>query len=83
MKKLITGVIMKRLGETKPDDMLGNVYILPHEDEESNKGRKEFATLLNACGRLGRASFGIGACLGDKKIKQQAIRSLGDYKKRL
>ena len=84
MKKLITGVIMKRLGETKPDDVLGNVYILPHEDEESpTRDAKEFATLLNACGRLGRASFGIGACLGDKKIKQQAIRSLGDYKKEI
>ena len=84
MKKLVTGVIMKRLSEAKPDDVLGNVYILPNEEEESpTRDAKEFATLLNACGRLGRASFGIGACLGDKKIKQQAIRSLGDYKKEI
>ena len=84
MKKLVTGIIMKRLNEANPDDVLGNVYILPHEDEESpTRDAKEFATLLNACGRLGRASYGIGACLGDKKIKQQAIRSLGDYKKEI
>ncbi len=84
MKKLVTGIIMKRLNETNPDDVLGNIYILPHEDEESpTRDAKEFATLLNACGRLGRASFGIGACLGDKKIKQQAIRSLSDYKKEI
>lgn len=84
MKKLITGIIMKRFNEDKPDDVLGNVYILPHEKEESpTRDAKEFATLLNACGRLGRASFGIGACLGDKKIKQQAIRTLGDYKKEI
>ena len=84
MKKLVTGIIMKRLNETNPDDVLGNIYILPHEEEESpTRDAKEFATLLNACGRLGRASFGIGACLGDKKIKQQAIRSLGDYKKEI
>ena len=84
MKKLVTGIIMKRLNEANPDDVLGNVYILPHEEEESpTRDAKEFATLLNACGRLGRASFGIGACLGDKKIKQQAIRSLGDYKKEI
>ncbi|MBI4452392.1 DHH family phosphoesterase [Candidatus Woesearchaeota archaeon] len=84
MKKLVTGIIMKRLNEEKPDDVLGNVYILPHEDEESpTRDAKEFATLLNACGRLGRASYGIGACLGDKKIKQQAIRSLADYKKEI
>ena len=84
MKKLITGIIMKRLAEPKPDDVLGNIYILPHEQEESpTRDAKEFATLLNACGRLGRASYGIGACLGDKKIKQQAIRSLADYKKEI
>ena len=84
MKKLVTGIIMKRLNEANPDDVLGNVYILPHEEEESpTRDAKEFATLLNACGRLGRASFGIGACLGDKKIKQQAIRSLSDYKKEI
>ena len=39
--------------------------------------------MLNACGRLGRASLGIGACLNDKKTKQQAIRALGDYKKEI
>ena len=75
---------MKRLAESKPDDVLGDIYILPHEQEESpTRDAKEFATLLNACGRLGRASYGIGACLGDKKIKQQAIRSLADYKKEI
>ena len=84
MKKLVTGIIMKRLDESNPDDVLGNIYILPHEEEESpTRDAKEFATLLNACGRLGRASHGIGACLGDKKIKKQAIRSLADYKKEI
>ena len=84
MKKLVTGIIMKRFNEATPDDVLGNVYILTHEEEESpTRDAKEFATLLNACGRLGRASFGIGACLGDKKIRQQAIRSLTDYKKEI
>ena len=84
MKKLVTGIIMKRLNEANPDDVLGNIYILPNEEEESpTRDAKEFATLLNACGRLGRASHGIGACLGDKKIKQQAIRSLNDYKREI
>lgn len=84
MKKLVTGIIMKRLNEANPDDVLGNIYILPHEEEESpTRDAKEFATLLNACGRLGKASYGIGACLGDKKIKQQAIRCMADYKKEI
>ena len=84
MKRLVTGIIMKRLNESNPDDVLGNVYILPHEEEESpTRDAKEFATLLNACGRLGKASYGIGACLGDKKIKQQAVRCMADYKKEI
>ena len=84
MKRLVTGIIMKRLNEANPDDVLGNIYILPHEQEESpTRDAKEFATLLNACGRLGKASYGIGACLGDRKIKQQAIRCMADYKKEI
>jgi RecJ-like exonuclease len=85
IKKLVTGIIMKRLNnEDKPEDVLGNVYILREEEKESpTRDAKEFATLLNACGRTGKASLGIGACLGDKKIKQRAIASLSDYKKEI
>jgi single-stranded-DNA-specific exonuclease len=84
MKNLVTGVILKRFGEKNPDDVLGNVYILKNEKEESpTKDAKEFATLLNACGRLNRASLGIGACLGDKMIKKQAISLLGEYKREI
>ena len=84
MKKLVGGIIMKRFGENKPDDVLGNVYLLPREKEESPlKDAREFATLLNACGRLGKASLGIGACLGDKKTQERAIGSLTEYKREI
>ncbi len=85
IKKLVTGIIMKRLNkEEEAEDVLGNVYILKEEEKESpTRDVKEFATLLNACGRLGKASLGIGACLGDKKIKKRAIASLNAYKKEI
>lgn len=84
MKNLVTGVILARLKEKNPEDVLGNVYILKEEDHESpTKDAKEFATLLNACGRLDKASLGIGACLDDKKIKQRAISLMTDYKKEI
>ncbi|MBI2131180.1 DHH family phosphoesterase, partial [Candidatus Woesearchaeota archaeon] len=84
MKGLVTGIILQRLGETNPEDVLGNIYILTEEKEESpTREIKEFATLLNACGRMGKASLGIGACLGDSKIKEKAIRSMDDYKKEI
>tara|TARA_Y100000310_G_scaffold75462_1_gene71746 strand:+ start:1005 stop:2423 length:1419 start_codon:yes stop_codon:yes gene_type:complete len=84
MKKLVTGIVMRRLGESTPEDVLGDVYLLTKEKEESpTKDAKEFATLLNACGRMGKASLGIGACLGDEKIMAKALRNLIDYRKQI
>ena len=63
---------------------MGNIYTLVGEEEGSPfRDAKEFSTLLNACGRLGKASLGIGACLGDKKIKKKTIAILTEYKKEL
>ena len=84
MRNMVTGVIMRRLGEGNPDDVLGNVYLLRQEEEGSpTKDAKEFATLLNACGRLGKASLGIGACIGDKTHKQKAIGLMAEYKREI
>jgi len=85
MKKLITGIILKRMGSEKsPDDVLGNVYVLKDEKEESPmKDAREFATLLNACGRLSKVSLGIGACVGDENLKKKSIELLIEYKKEI
>jgi len=84
MKKLVTGIIMKRIDEDEPEDVLGNIYTLNNEKEDSPlKDAKEFSTLLNSCGRLNNASFGIGTCLGDEKIKQKAIENLASYKREI
>jgi single-stranded-DNA-specific exonuclease len=84
MKNLVTGVILNRIGEKEPEDVLGNVYILREENHESpTKDIKEFSTLLNACGRLDKASLGIGACIGDEKIKKKAISLMVEYKREI
>jgi len=84
IKKLSAGIIMKRLNEEKPEDIFGNVYILCDEEKESPlRDAKEFSTLLNACGRLNKASLGIGACLNDEKIKKKAITNLSKYKREI
>jgi single-stranded-DNA-specific exonuclease len=81
-KQLIAGIVMKRINEENPEDILGNIYTLINEEKESpTRDAREFATLLNACGRLNKASLGIGACLGDKRIKQKAISHLKEYKR--
>jgi len=38
---------------------------------------------LNSCGRLEKSSIGIGACLNDKKMKQQAVDNLFVYRKEI
>ena len=85
MKRLVAGIILRRMGsEDNPEDVLGSIYILEDEiGESSTKDAKEFATLLNACGRLGKPSFGLGVCLGDKGLKEKAEELLNTYKREL
>lgn len=81
--RLATGVVVQRIGLESPEAIIGPVYILKQEEEGPLKDAKEFATLLNACGRLGKASVGIGACLGDAKCKAEALRTLDEYKQHI
>ncbi|MEA3430276.1 MAG: DHH family phosphoesterase [Nanoarchaeota archaeon] len=84
LKKLVSGIIMRRMDEAKPEDVLGPVYILTDEEKESpTRDAKEFSTLLNACGRLNKASLGIGTCLGDENIKKRAFQNLSNYKREI
>ena len=82
MEKII---VLRRMGsEEKPEDVLGEIYTLVEEDELApTRNAKEYATLLNACGKLGKASLGIGVCLDDKKSKEKAIELLLDYKREI
>ncbi|HLD97314.1 MAG TPA: DHH family phosphoesterase, partial [Candidatus Nanoarchaeia archaeon] len=82
--KLATAVVLQRIGQESPEAIIGPVYILKQETEGSPlRDAREFATLLNACGRLGKASAGIGACLGDAKCKEEALRQLDEYKQQI
>ena len=84
LKKLATGLVIRRLGEEKPEHIIGPVYILKNEKKGSPlRDAKEFSTLLNACGRLGRASLGIGVCLNDEGMKKRAMKSLAKYKEEI
>jgi len=83
-QKLIVGIIMKRANEENPEDVLGNIYTLKNEEEEKPfRDAKEFATLLNSCGRLDKASVGIGCCLGYGEAKKKALATSADYKKHI
>jgi RecJ-like exonuclease len=84
IQKIIAGVIVKRADEDNPDDVIGNIYLLNNEKEESSlRDAKEFATLLNSCGRLKKASIGIGVCLNDETAKRKALANASAYKREI
>ncbi|HEY9706277.1 MAG TPA: DHH family phosphoesterase [Allocoleopsis sp.] len=85
-QKLVAGIITNRVNRagSDPSDIFTNTYILLTEPEDTPfRDAKEFATLLNSCGRLSKASIGIGACLNDKKMKEMALQNLTDYRREL
>ena len=57
----------KRISEILRDDLIGYVYTLAKEDRRSQlRDAREYSTMLNACGRTGRAGVGIAICIGDR-----------------
>lgn len=57
------------------DDFIGYVYTLTGEDKRSQlRDAREFSTMLNACGRIGKAGVGIAICMGDRN----AMLSVGE-----
>lgn len=59
----------KRVSDILLDDLIGYVYTLSREDKRSQlRDAREFSTMLNACGRIGKAGVGIAMCLGDRNM---------------
>jgi single-stranded-DNA-specific exonuclease len=80
-QRLITGLYMKLIDDRTPDHvidrMFGEVYTLllePHRSEL--RDAKEFATVLNACGRQKQPDIGVRVCLGDRGLHWNMARQL-------
>lgn len=83
-KTRLTNELTNRVVVREDKELVGNVYLLPSEEDESpTKDAKEFSTLLNACCYVGKASQGIGACLNDHELKTRALNNLSKYKSEL
>ncbi|PIT85296.1 hypothetical protein COU36_04005 [Candidatus Micrarchaeota archaeon CG10_big_fil_rev_8_21_14_0_10_59_7] len=62
--------------------MMGDVYIfLKEPDGTELRDAYEFSTLLNACGRHGKAEVGIGVCLGDAGAYEAAHEVLLEHRR--
>lgn len=64
--------------------MCGEVYILPNFKKGSGLGdAKEFATVLNSCGRYDDAETGMRICKGDLSALRDAERNRTDHRRNI
>ena len=65
------------------EELIGYTYSFPREDRRSFlRDGRDFATMLNSCGRIGKAGVGIAICMGDRnKLLQEGENILAEYRK--
>jgi RecJ-like exonuclease len=81
MSKLITAVMVRRAQHNKPEDILGNLYILKFFNTKEDV--REISVLINACSRLGYSDTAISYCLENEKAKTRALDIYTEYKQEL
>ena len=72
-------------GTAVVSELIGEVYSFPAEDSLTplHDGR-EFATLLNACGRMDATDTGVAICLGDRgQPLSDASRLMAEYRSKI
>lgn len=81
---LASAIIMERLkdGCDDAEDVFGDIYNLVGRPEDLQDAR-EFATLLNACGRTGNYDIAIRLCLGDMDAIGASYDIMDCYKRML
>jgi len=80
-KKLTSALYIHLLDCNTPEfiiqGMVGEVYTLLQEERKSElRDAKEFATVLNACGRQEQPDLGVKVCLGDRGEAWVRARSI-------
>ena len=64
-------------------ELTGKVYTLVKEDRWTPlRDAREFATLLNACGRLSRQGIAIALCMGERgRVLQESMALVEEYRR--
>jgi len=81
-QKLASAIIIERLRAKRSDaiNIFGEIYSINGRPEELQDAR-EFATLLNACGRLRRHDVAIRLCLNDLTAIEISKEILSEYRR--
>lgn len=81
MGALITAIMLRFVGEYKPDELIGNIYLIKFLNKLEDT--REQSALINACSRMGYPGVALGFCLGNKKFKEEAERIYIEYKQHI
>lgn len=64
--------------------IVGTVYVLAKEQLGTPmRDAREFAFLLNACGRTGKTGLGLAICVGDRRLSEEAVKVASEYRAKL
>ena len=86
-KKALIESIARFASENDPtgavSGLIGYAYTFPREDGRSFlRDGREFSTMLNSCGRVGRPGVGIAVCMGDRnRTLREARETLIRYRR--
>lgn len=83
-KRLATGIIAERIrgDQENPEWIFGDVYELLAK-EGGFRDANEFATMLNATGKMGKGYLGIALCLNDPGSQENVKKALEGYRRTL
>jgi RecJ-like exonuclease len=84
-KERATEKLLKMLGDpTDAKHLYGEVYTLPRFEPGSGlRDAKEFATILNSCGRYEDAETGMRICCGDRTALEDAERNRTEHRRNI
>jgi len=83
-QRLASGIIRERIrgNEENPEWVFGDVYEMM-DRETLFSDASEFATMINACGKLNNAYLGVALCLNDEKLSQKVKTMLRSYRREI
>lgn len=77
--KIIAGILLKRLGGSDEELIFDDIFLLKNEGGITNDA-KEFNLLIDCCVKFSKYSLAIGACLGGRLARTEALQLLYVYK---
>jgi len=85
LSNIIKHLSSKGIGGELALELVGKVYTLSRERRWTPlRDGREYASLLNACGRMERPGLGISICMGDRGAAlDEANRTLAEYRRSL